>query len=251
VSALASDSAIKIFEPVRTQFSLPRGSALQGSQLSRLDFPGASTTIPRNLNDKGDIVGYFYDSAGFPHGFSYSQGQWTRIDFPGSVDTVLFGINASGEIVGAFNETQPITHGFRLRDGRFMQIDTPFGIQSELTGINDLGVIAGDAGDDLINGPFPGFTLTNGMFTRFEFPGALLTLPLSINNRNDLAGVFLDPDGIVWGMVTVNGYPQRVYSNVLGYNDLGQIWGYTFDFESGQVKGFIGQLPLTKQRLGP
>jgi hypothetical protein len=80
---------------------------------------------------------------------------------------------------------------------------------------------------------------------------ALLTLPSSLNDRNDLADIFFDPDGIVWGMVTVNGYPQRVYSNVLGNNDLGQICGYTLDFESGQVKGFIGQLPLHKESHGP
>ena len=223
------------------------GFTWQGSNLSKLDFPGSDRTFPRSLNDRGDIVGYFYDSAGLPHGFSYSHGQWTQIDFPGSVDTEAFGINASGEIVGGFNETQPITHGFRLRNGRFMQIDTPYGIQSELTGINDLGVVTGDGGDDLINGPFPGFTLTNGLFTRFEFPGAPLTVPLSINNRNDLAGLFVDSDGLSWGMVTVNGYPQRVYfSIVFGSNDNGQIWGYTYDFESGQNKAFIGQLPLNK-----
>jgi hypothetical protein len=49
-------------------------------------------------------------------------------------------------------------------------------------------------------------------------------------------------------MVTVNGYPQRVYFTiVLGNNDFGQICGYTYDSESGQNKAFIGQLPLNKE----
>ena len=120
-----------------------------------------------------------------------------------------------------------------------------------LNGINSLGVVTGVGGDDLINGPAPAFTMTNGTFTRFEFPGAVLTLPSSINNRNDLAGFFVDSTGLSWGVVTVNGYPQRLYSSIVfGLNDLGQVCGNTYDFESGQQKAFIGQLPLTKANPG-
>ena len=63
-----------------------------------------------------------------------------------------------------------------------------------MTGINDLGVVTGDGGDDLDKWSFSGFHADERHVYPLRVPGALLTVPLSINNRNDLPGLLLDSD---------------------------------------------------------
>jgi len=101
--------------------------------------------------------------------------------------------------------------------------NTPYGIQSAAQGINDFGVITGFGWSDPFAGPYTGFKLRKSSFTRFDFPGSQFTLPYSINNATDLAGLFIDPEGSFWGMVTIYGYPYQVFAAVFGNNDLGQI----------------------------
>ena len=57
-----------------------------------------------DIDDAGQIVGYFGDSAG-THGFVYTGGSFTTLDAPGAappVGTLAFGINDAGQIVGSF-----------------------------------------------------------------------------------------------------------------------------------------------------
>jgi uncharacterized membrane protein len=202
--------------------------------------------MPYRINDSGMIVGTFRDASGLIHGFSYAHGTWRQIDFPGSSDTEAYGVNAAGDIVGVYDTFQPVTHAFLLTKGIFQRIDTPYGIQSAAYGINDLGIITGYGWSDPFAGPYTGFTVRNNDFTPFNFPGAQFTNPQSINNANDLAGSFIDPNGSGWGMVTVNGYPYQVYASVFGNNNLSQICGFTYDFKAQRYKGFIGDLPLQR-----
>lgn len=218
------------------------------SGFRNLDSPGDLGTVAIKISDAGTIVGYFYDSSGLLHGFWYFNGRRRQIDFPGAADTIAYGINSRGDIVGSYDNLQPITHAFVLRGGSYQRIDTPFGAQSVVNDINDFGVAAGYGYDDP-SGPAAGFRLSRGRFDQFDFPGALATLPNSINNANDLAGVFADPDGTEWGMITVRGKPHQIYAPVFGNDDDGHIVGYAYDYATGLFKGFVGELPL--QRDGP
>jgi probable HAF family extracellular repeat protein len=214
-----------------------------------LGLPGDLESVASHINDAGTIVGYFIDSSGQQHGFSYYNGRRRQINFPGAADTVAYGINSSGDIVGAYNDPQLVTHAFSLRGSQYQRIDTPYGTQAVVSGINDSGVMTGDGYDDLY-GPVAGFRLSRGRFDRFDFPGALQTYPSSINNGNDLAGFFVDPDGAAWGMATVRGQPHQIYASVYGSDDKGHIFGYAwYNNANGPVKGFVGELPL--QRNGP
>jgi len=230
---------------------MQHGFFFNGSNYSTLDFPGALLTDPSKINNAGMIVGTFTDASFGVHGFSYRDGAWTQIDFPGSFDTEVYGVNAAGTIVGTYDGSQPVTHAFVLQNGQYQRIDAPFGTQAAAFAINNLGSITGLGYTDPFNGPFTAFIDTRNAFSTFEFPGSVLSQLQSINNGGDLAGNFLDPDGSTWGMVTVNGSPYQVGSPwqminfaVNGNNDLQQICGYTFDFATGQFRGFIGTLPL-------
>jgi probable HAF family extracellular repeat protein len=86
-----------------------------------IDFPGLAVpcTVPRWINQRGDIVGLFAiveapeDCLGHPpHGFLLRAGQFTRIDFPGSAATTVFSINDDGVIVGRFTDWQGRRHGY-------------------------------------------------------------------------------------------------------------------------------------------
>jgi hypothetical protein len=222
-----------------------RGFIFDGSTYSTLDFPSSFGTYPSKINDAGMIVGG-YNTSSTSRGFSYTKGQWTPIDFPGAADTEVYGVNSSGAMVGLYDATQPVTHAFIVQNGQYRDLPNPFGTQTNAFAINDLGSITGLGYTDPSAGPFTPFILSRGMFSPFQFPGSVLSQLSSINNANDLAGVFIDPDGTFWGMVTVNGVPYQVNAAVNGNNDFQQICGYTFDPNTGKYRGFIGTLPLAR-----
>ena len=217
------------------------GFTFDGSNYSTLDYPGSLGTDPYKINDAGMIAGMFVDASGGTHGFSYQRGQWRQIDFPSASDTEAFGINAAGDIVGSYDLYQPVTHAFLLRNGQYQRIDTPFGTQAEAYGINDLGSIVGIGFTDPYFGPFTSFVLSHNSFSPFQIPGSILTLLTSINNSNDVAGIFDDPDGSVLGMVTVLGNPYWVYAELRGNDEFNRILGYTWD-NTGRPRGLIGTL---------
>ena len=219
---------------------------LKDSRLTPLDAPGDLASVAYDIDDSGRVVGGFVGASGLPHGFVYARGARTTIDVPGSADTVLQGINASGDIVGTYDASQPVTHGFLLRRGTFQRIDTPYGAQSQAYGINDPGAIVGN-GWETVDGPAPAFVLRNGQFTRFDFPGAAVTFPLGVTNRGDLAGQFVDPDGTSWGMVTVGGYPYRLYAGAYSSDDKGHVFGFAYDKATGRYSGMVGTLPVAEK----
>lgn len=227
------------------QFFL-HGFVFNGSIYSTLDFPGALDTTPQKINDAGMIVGA-YDTSTTSHGFSYKNGQWTSLDFPGASDTEVYGVNSSGAMVGIYDAFAPVTHAFLFQNGQYQDIANPFGTQTVAFAINDPGSITGVGYTDPALGPLTTFILSKKTFSQFQFPGSLFSQLSSINNGGDLAGFFVDPDGFSGAMVTVNGVPYLVInSGVNGNNDLQQICGYTFDFSTGQYRGFIGTLPLQR-----
>src|ERR1700728_4754523 len=87
------------------------GFAVSGQAIT-FDAPSAGTaanlgTFPDDINDLGQVTGYFIDGGGFYHGFlRYPEGRVLTIDAPGGgtvpgsgQGTVPLGINNEGTIV--------------------------------------------------------------------------------------------------------------------------------------------------------
>ncbi len=80
-----------------------------GGVYSTLDVPGSTATFASGINDAGQIVGDYYNSAGL-HGFLYSNGVYTTIDAVGVPQTNVgggtspSGINEAGQIVGYYSD---------------------------------------------------------------------------------------------------------------------------------------------------
>jgi hypothetical protein len=103
-------------EVVSIDVSCPTGVTTCPSGLA----PGgvARQTSARGISPRGDIVGFYVDSAGRQRGFLLQDGLYTTIDFPlaGVRATIANGINAQGEIVGQYvlpinpgvDETSPL-----------------------------------------------------------------------------------------------------------------------------------------------
>src|SRR5262245_3956652 len=103
--------------PVRRAFLLSRGQYLA------IVVPGSLRTGARNMNNVGDIVGYFRDPVRVFHGFLLHQGVFSPINAPGATDSFANGINDSRGIVGEYTDASGVGHGFLLSGGQFSVID--------------------------------------------------------------------------------------------------------------------------------
>jgi uncharacterized membrane protein len=107
------------------------------------DPPGSTQTVPQTINDLGQIVGCYYDSAGVIHGFEFNAGAYTTIDFPGEPASCAYSINDIGQITGYYIDSANVSHIYLLSGGIFTTIDDPAFVQNLGAGIDDLGNVSG------------------------------------------------------------------------------------------------------------
>jgi hypothetical protein len=133
----------------------------------------------------------------------------TTFDYPGTGNLTLpQKINERGDVVGIFIDSNGVTRAFvRFSDGTFSDpiVDPNDTVGfTEGRGINNSRTVDGDyIGSD---NELHSFFLSNGTFTQYDFPGALETNLLSINDVDDFTGGF-DPDGsgIFQAFISVDG----------------------------------------------
>src|SRR5215467_6238029 len=177
------------------QQAAPSGSI---EVITTFDYPGAgNNTLPQKINERGDIVGEFIDSAGVVRGFiRFSDGSFSDpIVDPN--DTVGFtegrGINNAGTVAGDYAISDGTIHSFFLSGGTFTEYDVPGAVQTNLLSINDAGDFTGGFDPDG-SGIFQGFVSIGGVITSFSVPDALSTFAYEINNSNQLVvGYFVAP----------------------------------------------------------
>src|SRR5437764_11366329 len=150
------------------------------------------------------LMGTFAQQA--PNSFSIEV--ITTFDYPGTGNSTLpQKINERGDIVGEFIDSNGVTRAFvRFSDGSFSDpsVDPNDTVGfTEGRGINNSRTVVGDYATS--DGNLHGFVLSSGTFTDFNFPGALQTTLLSINDRGDFTGDFDDGSGIFQAWVSVGG----------------------------------------------
>jgi len=215
-------------------------------------------TAPQSINTHGEIAGFasvivetvktgqpprkipITKISGF---FRDRAGKCTIIDFPGANLTEAAGVNDGGQVVGDYRDANTnIFHGFLWDAGQFLTIDVPFP-GARLTapsGINNIGHIVGFYFDNNVSASFPnghvhGFLDNDGIFTSFDFPNAVSTLALDINDDGQIVGLFSsDPtSSIARSFVLDDGtfttfdvpFSGVVGTEVRGINNQGQIVG--------------------------
>jgi YVTN family beta-propeller protein len=219
------------------------------------DPPGSVDTSARAVNNRGQIVGRFQDSAGVVHGYlRQADGSFVTIDPTGSVFTVAIDINDLGTIVGIWQAAAGGFHGFtRSPSGFYTTADFPGSVDSEFTGINPQGITVGDYDLGDLSTSI-GFVDARGMFTSFEDPAAAPseTAALGINSGNFISGFFDDPAGNEHSFVRSPNarfqnfdFPRADFTDAYKLNDSGDLVGvYATNFP---VHGFVlsGGMALT------
>lgn len=210
-------------------------------RFTTIDLPGAKATVASRINDRGQIVGRYYQTTPFRgpdaryHGFLLDHGRVVRIDVPGALNTQAVGVNNRGQVVGEYQTPDGRLHGFLWHKGRFTTIDLPGAAATSLADINDRRQILGTSLDR--TGGYHGLLLDRGRFTTIDVPGVKATLPRDINNLGQIAGFSLDDPvtlagarGFLLGKgvkgpftpIDVPGAPRNL---AYGLNDRGQLVG--------------------------
>ena len=192
-------------------------------------------------------------------------GQIRELRFPGSISTEGWNINRDGSVVGHYMSTEGRTHGFIARpvtetdtpvddqpievpaggNYAFQTIDVPGVDFLQLTASSDFEDYAGNTwgsdGEKIV-----GFTLIEGVFTTYDFPGSQNTYFYALGNNGNAAGHYEDSDGLFHGVVLENGelrqydFPGAVQTQIYGISDAtGSLTGNFID-NSGVRRGFSG-----------
>jgi hypothetical protein len=249
--------AVLFVFPLMGTFAQQAASSGSIEVITTFDYPGAgNNTLPQKINERGDIVGEFIDSAGVTRGFvRFSNGSFSDpIVDPN--DTVGFtegrGINNSRTVVGDYVISDGTVHSFLLSGSTFTEYDVPGAVQTNLLSINEPGDLTG-AFDPDGSGIFQAFIDRGGTITSYSVPGAAGTLAYEMNNNKKLTvGYYIDAAGVLHGQYRDHSGalhfpidpPGSVGTVLFGVNNKNSVVGRYAD-SSGATHGLFFVPPST------
>ena len=232
-------------------------------RLVSLDLPRAAMLeyfFVHGINDANVVVARAKPVDGVPLTYVGTARQGLEeLHFPGSVSTEGWNINQDGSIVGYYDSADGRRHGFiakpAIDDGSivapidlnytFESIDVPGVEFLELTASSDFEDYAGNTrsadGEKIV-----GFTLIDGVFTTYDFPGSQNTFFYALGNDGQAAGHYEDNNGLYHGVVLENGklrqydFPGAVQTELYGISDATGALTGNFTDASGIRRGFTG-----------
>ena len=136
-----------------------------------------------------------------------------------------------------------------IADYTFETIEVPGVDFLEVTASNDFGDYAGNTrspdGEKII-----GFTLIDGVFKTYDFPGSLNTFFYAFDNAGRAAGHYKGTDELYHGVILQDGeltqydFPRATQTFIHGMSDeTGALSGNIAD-EAGIIRGFSGDMPI-------
>ena len=235
-----------------------------------LDLPQAANLeyfFVHGINDEGTVVSRTKRLDSVPITFVGTFQEGLKLfQLPGSVSTEGYNINQDGSIVGHYDSADGRRHGFIARPAAdtpepsedqpaitsadlnytFETIDVPGAEILVLTASSDFEDYAGNArsadGEKEV-----GFTLIDGVFTTYDFPGSQNTYFYALGNNGNAAGYYEDSEGLHRGVILENdelrqyNFPGAVETEIYGISDAtGALTGNFID-ASGVRRGFSGE----------
>ena len=195
------------------------------------------------------------------------RGGFNQFSVPGSVSTEGYNINQDGSIVGHYNSPDGRTHGFIARpitDTDTQVDDQPVVTPDDLNytfesidvpGVDFLAVAASSDFEDYAGytkspdgQKMVAFTLIDGVFATYDFPGAKNTYFFALGNDGRAAGHYEDSEGLHHGVVLRDGelrqydFPGAVETEIYGISDATGALTGNFTDASGVRRGFTGDI---------
>ena len=214
------------------------------------------------INDVGVVVVRAKAMDDVPRTYVGRFGQIQELRFPGGVITEGWNINRDGSVVGNYVSADGRVHGFIAKPAEgtatqpvvtspsftytFESINVPGVDFLELTASSDFGDYAGNTrstdGEKTI-----GFTLVDGIFTTYDFPGSANTYFYALGNNGNAAGHYEDSAGLYHGVILEDGelrqydFPGAVQTFLYGISDAtGALTGSFIDANDVR-RGFSGE----------
>lgn len=228
-SALGINDATQI-----VGFAADQGFIKDGDTIETIVVPDSAFTVPRDINNLGQVVGNFAGLSG-NQGFLKDGDNYFPIGAPDAFFTEATGISNDGQIVGNFigsNGFQP----FELSGGVFTVVQVPGATIVEAGGVNQQGQIVGTFLDT--NSVAHGFVMTGSDLSALDVPDAALpnfTQAQDINELGQVVGWFSGTDGQTHGflatpipsidtiVVTIDISPGK-HRNVINPQSHARIW---------------------------
>ncbi len=236
-----------------------------------LDLPRAASLeyyFVHGINDANVVVSRTkpVDDVPLTYVGTFQQGL-QEFKVPGSVSTEGYNINQDGSIVGHYDTADGRRHGFIARpitdtaapiedqpvstpadlNYTFESIDVPGVDFLALTASSDFedyaGYTKGADGEKEV-----AFTLIDGEFTTYDFPGSQNTYFYALGNNGVAAGHYEDSEGLYHGVILGEDgvlrqydFPNAVETEIYGISDAtGNLTGNFID-ASGVRRGFSGE----------
>ena len=207
---------------------------------------GDNLSVVGGLNDWGAIVGGYADDAAIQHGFLLIGDHFEVVDFPGHLNTNAVGINLFGAMIGVYWDADVAYHGVLRRYGHDTPIEVPGARETYPTSINSNGEIVGywDVDPTELHSFYRS---RNGRITPIaDVPSSAPngTLALSLNDFGQIAGYYVDTNGVFHGFVVSNGrydildVPGSLATLATVINNFGQVAGEYYD-AAGNRRGFL------------
>ena len=166
----------------------PVGLLYSKGKLTEFSVPKSLDTEADGINDKGEIVGTFVDSAGAQHGFLLNNKKYTQIDAPKDSTTVAWDINNAGQITVYALNSGGTYDAFVLTGKKYQKISAP-GSSSPGTivhALNNKGDVDGTFYDS--TGATHGFLLHGGKYYTLTDPAGADTRADGLNDTLDIVG---------------------------------------------------------------
>ena len=211
-----------------------------------IDVPGAALTYLGGINSKGDMVGSYETALNQPdHAFVYKDGQFTLFDYPGATYTRAWGINDAGLIVGEAEIDGFYVVGYLYDGTTFITLKDGTNSDTVAWGINNIGAVVGGTGTPFAT---KGFEMRRNSFRNVTPPGTYVyTYATGINSLGEVVG-WTDYDGFSFarGKFRTIDFPGAIVTEALGLNDGGVVVGwyeigpsvYGFAFDVGRYRSF-------------
>ena len=177
-------------------------------KIKTFQVPKSAQTYGYAIDDAGDIAGAYVDGKGFFHGFMRSwDGKFVRYSIPDvdAISLIPAGIDSSGDIAGSYASGDYVSHCFlRKADGTVVKLDLTgwtfcqVGSGETAGGISNSGAITGSYTDSSGNHGF--FMRPNGRVRRLDYPGGQETIPVAVNDTDEVTGDYLLStfEGFLW-----------------------------------------------------